>query len=118
MIVADFTAIRTSRNLTAAVSFYGQMTRHEHRHEHKIESWMDLARLIDKLSRQDTTWLFRGEPATTYELRPAAGREGKDERSARTLKYDLEQERIALRRFRHDAQPFVGFRPHSDLVCR
>lgn len=83
--------------------------------EHTIESWMDLARLIDELSRQDSTWLFRGEPAATYELRPAAGREGNDERSARTLKYDLEQERIALRRFRHDAQPFVGFLPHSDL---
>jgi hypothetical protein len=80
-----------------------------------LESWLDLAHVIDELSRQDTTWLFRGEPATTNELRPAAGREGCDERSARILKYDLEQERLALRRFRHDAQPYVGFAPHSDL---
>jgi hypothetical protein len=83
--------------------------------EGTIESWLDLAQLIGELSGEKTTWLFRGEPATTYELRPAAGREGRDERSSRTIKYDLEQERAALRRFRHDAQPYVGFRPHSDL---
>lgn len=81
----------------------------------RIESWLDLAHVIDDLSGQKTTWLFRGEPATTYELRPAAGREGSDEHSARTLKYDVEHERIALRRFSHDAQPYVGFRTHSDL---
>jgi hypothetical protein len=79
-----------------------------------IESWLDLAHVIDDLSRQNTTWLFRGEPATTYELRPAAGREG-TEHPARTLNYDVEHERVALRRFRHDAQPFVGFQLHSDL---
>jgi hypothetical protein len=86
------------------------------RHSGTIESWLDLAHLIGELSREKTTWLFRGEPANTYELRAAAGREGADdERSARTIKYDLEQERAALRRFRHDAQPYVGFLPHSDL---
>lgn len=82
--------------------------------ERAIESWLDLAHVIDELARETTTWLFRGEPATTYELRPAAGREGEGP-SARTLKYDPEQERAALRRFRHDAQPYVGFGPHSDL---
>jgi hypothetical protein len=81
---------------------------------HAIESWLDLAHLIDDLAREQTTWLFRGEPATTYELRPSAGREGEDP-SARTLEYRPERERLALRRFRHDAQPYVGFGPHSDL---
>jgi hypothetical protein len=38
-----------------------------------IESWLDLARLIEELVRQETTWIFRGEPSTTNELRPAAG---------------------------------------------
>lgn len=79
-----------------------------------IESWLDLAHLIDELSRAETTWLFRGEPATTYELRPSGGREGEDP-GARTLQYSPEQERLALRRFRHDAQPYVGFASHSDL---
>jgi hypothetical protein len=80
-----------------------------------IGSWLDLAQLIDRLARQKTTWIFRGEPSTTHELRPAAGREGDDEESARTIKYDIENERAALRRFRHDAQPYVGYRTHSDL---
>ena len=83
--------------------------------ERTIESWLDLAHLIDELAREGTTWVFRGEPATTYELRPASGREGSDDHSARTLKYDVNQERAALRRFKHDAQPYVGFRPLSDL---
>jgi hypothetical protein len=80
-----------------------------------IESWLDLAGLIDDIARQDTTWLFRGEPSTTYELRPGAGREGKQVESGGTLKYDTEGERAALKRFRYDAQPYVSYTPHSDL---
>jgi hypothetical protein len=80
-----------------------------------IESWLDLARLIDELVRQETTWIFRGEPSTTYELCPAAGRAGRDEPTARTLRYDIERERAALRRFRHDALPYIGYVPESDL---
>jgi hypothetical protein len=80
-----------------------------------IDSWLDLARLIDELARQRTSWIFRGEPASTYELRPTAGRESPDEKVARILEYDIEAERAALRRFRHDAQPFVGQRTYSDL---
>ena len=80
-----------------------------------IESWLDLARLIDEVARQPATWIFRGEPSTTNELRPAAGREGRDERSAGTVNYDVEHERAALRRFRHDALPYVGYQPQSDL---
>lgn len=41
---------------------------------HTPECWLDLAHLVDELSREKTTWLFRGELATTYELRPSAGR--------------------------------------------
>src|SRR5687768_7930623 len=80
-----------------------------------IQCWFDLARLIEDLVRQPTTWIFRGEPSTTNELRPAAGRQGEDEHEARTLRYDIEQERAALRRFRHDALPYVGYVPESDL---
>jgi hypothetical protein len=87
---------------------------HSDLEQRAIESWLDLAQLIDALARQQTTWIFRGEPSTTYELRPSAGREG-DERSGRILKYNVDQERAALRRFRYDAQPYVGYRPHSDL---
>src|SRR4051812_39586259 len=80
-----------------------------------IESWLDLARLLDELVRQETTWIFRGEPSTTYELRPAAGRAGRDQPNARTISYDIERERAALRRFRHDALPYIGYVPESDL---
>lgn len=83
--------------------------------EGAIESWLDLAALIDKLARQNTNWVFRGEPSTTYELRPAAGREGERVDAARTLKYDIDNERAALKRFRYDAQPYVSYTPHSDL---
>jgi FRG domain len=85
------------------------------RSERPIKSWLDLARLIDEIARQETTWLFRGEPSTTYELRPGAGREGEEVDSGRTLKYDIEGERAALKRFRYDAQPYVSYTPHSDL---
>jgi hypothetical protein len=80
-----------------------------------VESWLDLARLIDTLAAEQTNWIFRGEPSTTYELRPAAGREGSRDRTARTLKYDPVNERAALKRFKYDAQPYVGYMPHSDL---
>jgi hypothetical protein len=83
--------------------------------EGEIESWLDLAQLIDKLARQGTNWIFRGEPSTTYELRPAAGREGERVDETRTLKYDIDKERAALKRFRYDAQPYVRYTPHSDL---
>ncbi len=80
-----------------------------------IESWLDLARIIDELVRQETIWIFRGEPSTTNELRPAAGRESEDERSARSVRHDSERERAALRRFRHDALPYLGYIPESDI---
>lgn len=78
-----------------------------------IESWLDLARLIEELVRQETTWIFRGEPLTTNELRPAAGREGG--RSTRTVSHDVEHERAALRRFRHDASPYIGYTSRSPI---
>lgn len=80
-----------------------------------IESWLDLAQLIDELGRQNTNWIFRGVLSTTYELRPSAGREGEQVDAAATLKYDVDNERTALRRFRYDAQPYVRYTPHSDL---
>ena len=80
-----------------------------------ISSWLDLARLIDTLARQHTNWIFRGEPSTTNELRPAAGREGSSPDSARTLKYELQHERAALARFRYDAHPYVGHSSYTDL---
>jgi hypothetical protein len=80
----------------------------------EIESWHDLSVIIEKLAREEAHWIFRGEPSTTYELRPAAGREGR-RGHVRTLKYDIAQERSALSRFKYDAQPYVGYTPQSDL---
>jgi len=80
-----------------------------------IRSWKDLAALIEKLAHQDTTWIFRGEPSETYELRPASGRQGDAAGRVRIFKYDVNREREALRRFMYDAQPYVGFAPRSAL---
>lgn len=79
-----------------------------------IGSWLDLARLIEE-SVHNGDWIFRGEPTTTHELRPASGRQGESERRPRTIRYDIAHERAALRRFRYDAQPFVGYTPASDF---
>jgi hypothetical protein len=80
-----------------------------------IESWKDLSALIEKLAHQRTTWIFRGEPSTTYELRPASGRQGDSPGKQRIVRYDAKREREALRRFIYDAQPYVGFEPRTDL---
>jgi hypothetical protein len=80
----------------------------------QISSWSDLAQLIERLARQETNWIFRGEPSTTYQLRPASGREGRDG-TARKLKYELSHEREALCRFRYDAQPYVGHSSYNDF---
>ena len=81
----------------------------------QIDSWLDLAQVIETLARQNANWIFRGEPSATYELRPASGRENGERGEARTLKYDPAHERAALRRFRYDAQPYVGYDVHSDM---
>ena len=80
-----------------------------------IRSWKDLSALIEKLAHQRTNWIFRGEPSDIYELRPASGRQGDTAGTVRILKYDVERERQALRRFMYDAQPYVGFAPRSEL---
>jgi hypothetical protein len=80
-----------------------------------ISSWLDLARLIETLARQRTNCIFRGEPSTINELRPAAGHEGSSPESALTLKYDLMHEREALARLRYNAQPYVGHSSYTDL---
>lgn len=82
---------------------------------HTITSWTALAQVVEALARQKTNWIFRGEPSSTYELRPAAGREEGQRGAARTIKYSIEHERAALRRFRYDAQPYVAFGTRSDL---
>jgi hypothetical protein len=81
----------------------------------KITSWSDLAALVEKVSGGKTTWIFRGEPSSTYELRPACGRQGDSGERPRTIKYDVVNERAALRRFIYDAQPYVSFAPSSEL---
>ena len=80
-----------------------------------INSWKDLSALIEKLAHQRTGWIFRGEPSTTYELRPSSGRQGDRAGRPRIVQYDVKAERDALRRFVFDAQPYIGFAPRSDL---
>jgi hypothetical protein len=84
--------------------------------EGQINSWLDLAQLIESLTEEGAHWIFRGEPSTTNELRPASGRQGeRADRHSRIIEYNETDERAALRRFKHDAQPFVGYTPGSDI---
>jgi len=81
----------------------------------EIRSWEVLARLIEALAKQQQNWIFRGEPSTTYELRPASGRQGEDREARRKAQYDFRDERAALKRFKNDARPYVGYADYSDL---
>src|SRR5215212_9205480 len=81
----------------------------------EIGSWEVLARLIEALAKQQQNWIFRGEPSTTYELRPASGRQGEDREARRKAQYDFRDERAALKRFKNDARPYVGYADYSDL---
>jgi hypothetical protein len=90
-------------------------TRRRKRPSGTIRSWGGLASLIEEVAVDQTTWIFRGEPSDTYELRPACGRQGEARGTVRTVKYDVVNERAALKRFIYDAQPYVGFAPKSEL---
>jgi hypothetical protein len=80
-----------------------------------INSWSDLAKLIEAVAAQQQNWIFRGEPSTTNELRPAAGRQGSGGTARRRRRYDPADERDALKRFRNDARPYVTHGGYSDL---
>src|SRR5687767_8535278 len=75
----------------------------------EIESWQMLAELIETLAKQGRNWIFRGEPSTTYELRPAAGRQGEGHAARRKARYNADDERVALKRFKNDARPYVAY---------
>lgn len=92
----------------------GLRPRHRLRSE-RIGSWAELARVIETLAKQQQNWIFRGEPSTTFELRPAAGREGLEQEARRKTRYNVDDERAALKRFRNDARPYVAYADYSDL---
>jgi FRG domain-containing protein len=86
----------------------------------RIDSWLDLARLAAACATGD--WIFRGESLPEQDgkpvreaLRPAAGRVGKEKRSARKVPHDTRHEERALAEFIRQARPHLGHEPHTPL---
>jgi hypothetical protein len=77
-----------------------------------IRSWLDLARLAEKLSGED--WIFRGEASARNPLRPGSGRVGRELGTTRRTGFTEVDERAALQRFKNDALPYVSYRPAMD----
>lgn len=78
-----------------------------------INNWMGLAELIQNTAGEK--WIFRGEPSSSYTLRPKAGRVGKERGSPRKKPYDPAHEREALGLFKQRARQYIGHTPSSDL---
>lgn len=78
-----------------------------------INNWMHLAELIE--SHSDGSWLFRGESADGFPLKPAAGRVGREIGSARKKPYLKSHEIEALDLFMREARPHIGHQPESTL---
>jgi hypothetical protein len=77
-----------------------------------IDSWLDLARLAEKLAGED--WIFRGESSARHPLRPGSGRVGRDNGTTRRRRFTEEDERAALNRFKDDALPYLQYHPSPD----
>lgn len=79
------------------------------RADRTIRSWLDLAKLAEDSASED--WIFRGEPHATQPLRPGAGRVPEGPGVPRHLRFDVEDERAALERFKSDALPYLDRTP-------
>lgn len=78
-----------------------------------IQSWVDLAKLIEACSTGG--WIFRGESRDTNLLKPKAGRVSSEIGSARKLAHDVEDERKALQSFKLQARPYLGHTPSTEI---
>lgn len=78
-----------------------------------IDSWKRLAALIEE--HADESWLFRGESADGFTLKPAAGRVSSDIGSARKKQYEEAHEIEALELFKREVRPHLGHQPESEL---
>jgi hypothetical protein len=74
-----------------------------------IRSWLDLARLVEKLAGEE--WIFRGEASSRNALRPGSGRVGDELGATRRAEFTEADERAALQRFKNDALPYLSYRP-------
>jgi hypothetical protein len=74
-----------------------------------IRSWLDLARLAEESAADD--WIFRGESLAGEPLRPGAGRAPMGPGAPRRMRFDVEDERAALERFKSDALPYLDRTP-------
>ena len=74
-----------------------------------IRSWLDLAKLAEESAADD--WIFRGEAHAPEALRPSAGRVPNDPSFPRRLRFDVDDERSALERFKSDALPYLDRTP-------
>jgi hypothetical protein len=74
-----------------------------------LRSWLDLARLAEKLSGED--WIFRGDSSCRHPLRPGSGRVGRELGNTRRARFTETDERAALHRFKNDALPYLTYHP-------
>jgi hypothetical protein len=77
-----------------------------------IRSWLDLARLAEESATDD--WIFRGEPTASQALRPGAGRVPFAPGTPKRLRFDVDDERAALERFKSDALPYLDRTPPAN----
>lgn len=83
--------------------------------EEQINSWADLAGLVDEYSVGE--WIFRGSDDASYSLLPSIGRPGsrKELKSGDDLPFDESEELKMLRRFEREVRPHGLTLPHADL---
>src|SRR5690349_1695428 len=74
-----------------------------------IRAWLDLARLAEDTAFED--WIFRGEARGAESLRPGAGRVPQGPGTPRRFRFDVDDERAALERFKSDALPYLDRTP-------
>ncbi len=80
-----------------------------------VKSWSELTAWVETLHAKKGQIVFRGEPSTEFDLRPKAGRVGRDPEAARRVPFKRADEIAALERFKKDALPFVSPVPRNDL---
>ncbi|MGF6664987.1 hypothetical protein QF000_006655 [Paraburkholderia atlantica] len=82
-----------------------------------VNSFDELASLVQKFRKDDGKWIFRGVAESTYQLIPKIGRPGsrKGRRRESNLPYDRAAEETMIREFIRSAAPYVKHIPATQL---
>ncbi|MFM0488166.1 FRG domain-containing protein [Paraburkholderia graminis] len=82
-----------------------------------VDSFAELASLVQKFRKDDGKWIFRGVAESTYKLIPKIGRPGarKGRSGGNNLPYDRTAEETMIREFIRSAGPHVKHIPLTQL---